>query len=73
MLEEAGEQLGRVIERKESEKALKESEERFNLVVAGTNDGIWDWVNIKSDSEYWSPQFFNLLGYKNNEIKCGKQ
>jgi PAS domain S-box-containing protein len=49
-------------------KQLKESEERFNLVIAGTNDGIWDWVRIGDGTQYWSPQFKRLLGYEENEI-----
>ncbi len=53
----------------ESANRLRLSEERFNLAVAGTNDGIWDWPDITKDEEYWSPQFKELLGYKEDEIK----
>lgn len=48
---------------------LKESEMRFQLAVKGTRDGIWDWVNIKHEEQYWSPQFYQLLGYKPGEIQ----
>ena len=49
---------------------LEESENRFQLVVKGTKDGIWDWENTTKDEQYWSPQFYNLLGYENEELKA---
>jgi len=48
-------------------KALKNSEQRFSLAVQGSSVGIWDW-QIVENKEYWSPQYFALLGYENNEI-----
>lgn len=51
--------------------ALKESEERFALAAEGSSVGIWDWINIKGDAEYWSPNFYRLLGYEVGEIEAG--
>ncbi|MFT7035803.1 MAG: PAS domain S-box-containing protein [Cyclobacteriaceae bacterium] len=48
---------------------LKVSKERFELAVAGTNDGIWDWPDINDERVWWSNNFYKLLGYKNGEIK----
>jgi PAS domain S-box-containing protein len=53
--------------RKEMEKALRESEERFNFAVNGANDGIWDW-NIESGGIYCSPRLRELLGYEEGEM-----
>ena len=44
------------------------SAERYNLAIDGGSDGLWDWMNVHSHEEWWSPQFFRLLGYEPNEI-----
>ena len=52
--------------------ALRESEERFDLAIKGTNDGIWDWMDITQDAEWWSPHFYHLLGYHANEVPASQ-
>jgi len=47
--------------------ALKESNDRFSLVVAGTSDGIWDW-NIANDTVYFSPQWLAQSGHTAGEL-----
>jgi PAS domain S-box-containing protein len=43
--------------------------ERFELLVAGTDIGIWDW-DVQTDACWWSPRFFELLGHAPNEIEA---
>jgi PAS domain S-box-containing protein len=50
-----------VTERKIAENALRGSEERFALVVAGLTDGIWDW-DISADYFYASPRLLEMSG-----------
>ncbi len=55
------------IDRYRSHCELTSSEQRFQLAVTGTFDGIWDWFIIKH--ELWlSEQFYNLLGYEEGEF-----
>jgi len=55
------------IERDRSERALRESEERYALIALGANDGIWDWDLVRNRI-YYSPRWKSLLGFTDGEI-----
>ena len=47
---------------------LQEREERLNLVMQATNDGIWDW-NVQTGEVYYSSRWKAMLGYQTDEIE----
>lgn len=57
-----------ITQKKEAEDKLRASELRYELAVQGTAAGIWDWLDVNGTEEWWSPRFYELLGYENNEI-----
>lgn len=60
LLEEIG-------ERKRTEQALRKSEERYALAIAGANDGIWD-RDFETGEVHFSPRWKSILGYEDHEI-----
>jgi PAS domain S-box-containing protein len=48
--------------RERIEQVLRKSEERYDLAVSGTNDGLWDW-DIVQAKIYYSPVWEKILGY----------
>ncbi len=50
------------------EQQLRQSEERYELAIAATNDGIWDW-DLRSDQVYRSRSWFRLLGYEEVNLR----
>lgn len=53
--------------RKQVENDLRISEERYEMAISGTNDGIWDW-HIPSNEAYYSPSWMRILGYENASL-----
>ncbi len=53
--------------RKQAEQALRASEERWHLAVAGSNEGVWDW-NLEDDSIWFSPRWKSMLGFFDDEL-----
>jgi PAS domain S-box-containing protein len=59
--------LKNIDRRKKAELELKKSETRLNLVLAGVNDGWWDW-NLEDSYLYYSPKWWYMLGYQPEEL-----
>ncbi len=56
-----------ITERKRIEEALRQSEERYALAVAGSNEGIFDW-DLVSDRVYVSYRAQELFGLPRGEL-----
>lgn len=50
-------------------KELNFNKERLELALRGSNDGIWDWIDFDTTEQWWSPKYYELLGYQPGEIE----
>ena len=48
--------------RKRAEEALRESEQRYELAMAASESGYWDW-HVPSNRYFFSPRAIELAGY----------
>ena len=56
-----------VTKREIAELALIESQERFELAMNASNDGLFDW-NLKTNEIYYSPGWKKMIGYEDHEL-----
>ncbi len=57
-----------ISDQKQTEAALQESQQQFELAMLGSNDGLWDW-RISDNQVYFSPRWKNMLGYEDDELE----
>ncbi|WGV25996.1 PAS domain S-box protein [Halotia branconii] len=65
-------QLGGLIQRKVAESAHRQSEERLELALEGSDLGLWDW-NLRSGKIYRDWRWQKMLGYTDHEIEDNQQ
>jgi len=72
-LDERSAEVATMRERTELMDKLAESERRFDLVVAGLEVGVWDrWIG-PPERRWWSPRFFELIGYQPGQMEPTEQ
>ncbi|MEO5342240.1 MAG: PAS domain S-box protein [Gammaproteobacteria bacterium SHHR-1] len=73
VINDEGEVIGNVgfardiSDRKKIEQELAETRQRWELAIAGSNDGIWDW-DAQSNRVFFSERWKTMLGYAPEEI-----
>lgn len=56
-----------ITERKRAEEELRRSQERFELAVLGSQDGMYDW-DVEANHVWYSPRVRTMLGYDEHEF-----
>lgn len=44
--------------------------ERYQLALDSSSICIWDWMDINKKEQWWSPEFYEILGYDDDEIEA---
>ena len=57
-----------ISERKRAEEALRQSQERLELVIAGTDAGLWDW-EIQTGKVIFNARWAEMVGYRLEELE----
>ncbi|MBF0328787.1 MAG: PAS domain S-box protein [Nitrospirae bacterium] len=61
-----------ISDRKRLERKLDEQIQRFNLIVAGAKDGIWDW-DVPNKRVLYSPRWKAMRGFSDDEISDSEE
>ena len=67
LMRRVGELVAINYSRKQTEEALRSSEERYQLAMEAATDGLWDWDLLKNRI-YYSARYMDMLGYKPGDI-----
>ncbi len=55
----------------DKENELKFSEERYRLALTSKKTGLWECLNIKEGTTWWSDEYKSLLGYSDKTYQQG--
>ena len=51
-------------------RSIRELQERYTLSIKGAREGLWDWPDIAKDEQWWSNEYYSILGFLEGEIEA---
>ena len=57
-----------ITKRVQDQRRLDEMSTRMSLAIEGGNDGLWDWPDVQQETQWWSPSYYAMLGYSDQEL-----
>ena len=66
-IQEVANELYKILEKREVERDLKKSEDRWQIAIEGSKDGIWDW-NMLTGDVFFSNRWKEMIGYGPDEL-----
>jgi PAS domain S-box-containing protein len=57
-----------ITQRVQDQRRLDEMSTRMSLAIEGGNDGLWDWPDVHQAAQWWSPSYYAMLGYDDQEL-----
>lgn len=52
----------------EARTLVVQERERFSRAIAANRDGTWDWMDVRKDEMWWSPNCYTFLGFEPDEF-----
>lgn len=56
------------VERAQAENTMRSVKARLQRTIDGSDDGLWDWLDVTTDAIWWSPSYFKQLGFAPDEV-----
>jgi two-component system, sensor histidine kinase and response regulator len=53
---------------KGAQQRLSEMADQLTLAIEGGSVGLWGWMDVNADAQWWSPSFYAMLGYQPSEL-----
>jgi PAS domain S-box-containing protein len=53
-----------------TERLLEDQKHLYEAVIDAISAGVWNWPNVNEPKQVWSKRYYELLGYKENEIEA---
>nr|MBP9061970.1 response regulator [Rhodoferax sp.] len=56
------------VERAQADNTMRSVKARLQRTIDGSDDGLWDWLDVTTDAIWWSPGYFKQLGFAPDEV-----
>lgn len=56
------------VERAQADNTMRSVKARLQRTIDGSDDGLWDWLDVTTDAIWWSPSYFKQLGFAPDEV-----